>query len=128
MNKIIYPGEFERIVSGYKLLPEVLVHFVSISLPWIEVVVGLTLISGIFIKISTIILSALLVIFIMAVGINVIRGNLTDCGCFSSTTPITSTWDGILVIFRDILFLIPGFLILFFNKKVEEKTEKTQAV
>jgi putative oxidoreductase len=118
LTKIIQPVDFEKVVEGYKLLPGGLVHWVSIILPWVEVIVGAMLIAGLFIRLSTLILSGLLIIFIMAVGINIIRGNFTDCGCFfSSGNPISSPSDGILVILRDILFLVPGFLILYYKWK-----------
>ncbi|MCP4217167.1 MAG: DoxX family membrane protein [bacterium] len=113
--KVVHPDAFEKAVAGYKLLPSGWVHFVSTALPWMEFFAGALLISGLLIRTTTIFLSGLLVLFIAAVGITVFRGNFTGCGCFSKSGGVASTWDGLLVILRDLVFLVPASIILRFH-------------
>jgi len=115
IDKISNPNAFAEIVYDYKLLPDILIYFVALVLPWIEMVTGLFLVLGVFTKTSSIILSSLLFAFIVAFTINEIRGFNLSCGCFS--TGKKSLEDSlILLILRDILMLIPGLVIIFFYK------------
>lgn len=116
IDKIIHPLEFSRIILNYKLLPQNFIIVAGIIISWTELIFGIFLVLGIFIRKSAFVLSSLLLIFIFAISINLIRGLDINCGCFS-TNPNEAGSSGILLILRDIIFLIPGILILFFNKK-----------
>jgi hypothetical protein len=45
-DKILHPLAFAEIVYNYQILPDVLVNLVALFLPWIELLVGLSLIVG----------------------------------------------------------------------------------
>jgi len=115
LPKIANPHEFARIIYDYRLIPDYFVYSFALILPWLEMISGLYLISGIFIKTSSIILSSLLVVFLIALSINAIRGLDINCGCFSISTDYSNS-SLISFIIRDFLFLIPGFIIIAFNK------------
>ncbi len=115
IDKIRNPYDFAQIIYDYQLLPDIFIYFVAVTLPWIEMVTGLFLISGVFTRTSSIILSSLLLAFIVAFTINEIRGFNISCGCFP--TEKKSLGDSlILLILRDILMFIPGLVIIFFYK------------
>ncbi len=113
---------FAKILANYKMLPLWLVNLPAVILPWLEIISGCLLIIGIFKRTSAIILSGLLCIFIIAISINLIRGISFDCGCFSTVTTESGS-DPIGLIFRDILMLIPGMIIIFLGK---EKAKQIQ--
>lgn len=113
-HKIANPAEFAEIINNYKLFPEFSINLFAIILPWIELIAGIFLISGKYKKGSTIILSTLLMIFILAISINIIRGLDFDCGCFTSSGKGSNP---LYLLIRDILMLIPGIIILFFDTK-----------
>ncbi len=113
-HKIANPAEFAEIINNYKLFPEFSINFFAIILPWIELIAGIFLVSGKYKKGSTIILSTLLVIFIIAISINIIRGLDFDCGCFASSGKGSNP---LYLLIRDILILIPGIIIFFFDPK-----------
>jgi len=58
----------------------------------------------------------LLIIFIMAITINIIRGIDFNCGCFSISSSKHNS-NGFLLIARDLLILIPGIIIVLFHKE-----------
>jgi putative oxidoreductase len=123
--KVADPHGFAKIIANYHLLPDILVSLPAIILPWLEIITGFFLVVGIFKRTSAIVLSSLLVVFICAIGFNLIRGLNFDCGCFSTiATKTGSNPVGLLI--RDFFTLIPGLIIIFFYK--EKSAASTQAV
>jgi len=111
-HKIAEPSQFADIIRNYKLFPEFSINFFAVILPWLELIAGVFLISGKFIKASAFILSGMLIIFIIAISINMARGLNFDCGCFTSSGKGSNP---LLLLIRDFLILIPG-IVIFFGK------------
>lgn len=80
--KLLDPPMFAAQVVNYKLLPSELVNFVAIFLPWLELFLGLSLITGLGYRGSNLVVGLLLVAFIVALSINLARGHAVSCGCF----------------------------------------------
>lgn len=102
-DKIMHPEAFAKAVYNYHILPDYAVNIVALWLPWIELLLGLCLATGIWLPGATIITTCLLTVFIGAIVFNLSRGLNIDCGCFSSTT--TGGKVGIWTVLRDISFL-----------------------
>ena len=111
IDKIMNPGAFADILSNYNLIPDWMIHPMAVWLPWLEMVSGVLMITGIFLPGSTVVLSGLLLVFIGALGINVLRGYSIDCGCFT-TARGGHQGDMIGLILRDIALLVPAMVIL----------------
>jgi len=106
IEKIINPDQFAYAISNYKLLPTELIHFVALILPWLEVVVGLSLIAGIFEWVALTIYNVMMIIFMIAIIISLIRGFNISCGCFTlDPNAERMTWQTLL---RDVFLLAPG--------------------
>ena len=115
LDKIAHPEQFAKIVYNYKILPGFLINVFAVTLPWVEFLAGLFLILGIFTESASVLISFLLVIFVVAISINLfIRGVDLNCGCFS-TNPAGKK-EGINLLLKDFLFLFMGFMVFFFNK------------
>lgn len=115
LDKIAHPEQFAKIVYNYKILPGFLINIYAVTLPWVELLAGLFLILGIFTESASLLISFLLIIFVVAISINVfIRGVDLNCGCFS-TNPAGKK-EGINLLFKDFLFLFMGLMVFFFNK------------
>jgi len=56
-----------------------------------------------------------LVFFIIVLGFNAWRGINVSCGCFA--TKIGDSENIYVLIVRDMLILLPGLLIIFFQRK-----------
>lgn len=73
-----------RVVRGYKMLPDGMAVVVGTVLPWIEIVLGIALITGTAPSISGSLAAALFVVFFLGLSVNLIRGRRElDCGCFA---------------------------------------------
>ena len=84
IHKIMDPAAFAKIVYGYDLFPAAAINLIAILLPFIELTAGTALLAGIYPRAAAAILSTLLLAFILIIGINVLRGHVFDCGCFST--------------------------------------------
>ena len=114
LDKIGHPLEFARIIRNYHVLPEFLVTLPALVLPWVELLAGVLLIAGIWPRSAAWLLSLLLLAFILALGVNAVRGIDISCGCFSTSAGDTeNAW---VLIFRDLFMLIPGLVIIFFQR------------
>lgn len=82
--KIIDPAAFAQNIANYQLLPPVWGNVMALFLPGLELVCGVCLITGWMARTSAIIVSALLTIFMVALGMSLYRGLDIHCGCFTN--------------------------------------------
>jgi hypothetical protein len=115
LKKIVNPGAFVEIVRNYKLLPDWGVNIFATVLPWMEFTLGSVMMLGLYIKQSAIAIVLLLLMFISAILINVLRGLDFSCGCFSLVPAKGSRVAALWWIFRDIVLL--GFGILVYRNE-----------
>jgi len=80
--KIADPPSFAHMIYNYHLVPGALINLMALVMPWIELLCGLALILGIWQATARSIIGALLITFVLAIAINLARGNAIDCGCF----------------------------------------------
>ena len=69
-------------VRAYELLPVSLANLLGYALPWVEIGVGLLLITGAAVRISGLIGAFTMLAFIIAISQAWARGLSIDCGCF----------------------------------------------
>jgi len=82
LPKIVDPPSFAHMVYNYRIMPGGVVNLMALVMPWIELLCGLALILGIWQGTARSIIGALLITFVLAIAINLARGNAIDCGCF----------------------------------------------
>ena len=81
--KIADPPSFAHMMYNYRLVPAQLINLMALTMPWVELLAGLALILGVWKRAGLILITALLLVFIIAIGVNLARGNAIDCGCFN---------------------------------------------
>jgi uncharacterized membrane protein YphA (DoxX/SURF4 family) len=82
-HKIISPADFAKAIYGYDLFPNTLINLIAIVLPYVELVSGIALVTGIYPRSAALIIITLLFAFIVVLTINLVRGIEFDCGCFA---------------------------------------------
>jgi len=102
-------------VRAYELLPVQLANFLGYTLPWIEIGVGLLLITGAVVRISGLIGAITMLAFIIAIAQAWARGLSIDCGCFGGGGAIDPEDTRYLSeIIRDLgLFILGIYLYLY---------------
>jgi len=90
LDKIAHPLDFARIVYRYRLagptaaLGVVPANMFAVVLPWLEALVGVLLITGLWRREAAGISAGLLVMFLTAVGYVMVQGiDVEHCGCFT---------------------------------------------
>lgn len=110
-DKILNPAEFAKSVFNYQILPVVASNLVAMSLPWLELFAGLALIVGVLKVESSLLVNGLLVIFIVAISIALVRGVDIDCGCFGAGGG-DGRRIGLLTLFQDLALVGAGWIAL----------------
>lgn len=106
-TKIENPLQFAVAAEEYQLLsPDSVVWVVKI-LPWLEIVVGAVLLSGIGIRYTAGFAAIFLAFFIGVMGVTFLRGIEADCGCFGLGQRISP-----FTLVRDTLFLLPALFLV----------------
>jgi putative oxidoreductase len=114
LHKIGSPAEFAKILYGYDLFPAVFINLIAIIIPFLELITGVTLVIGFYPRSAAIIINALVMVYIIVLTINLIRGHEFDCGCFAfGQSGYTSSSEVTLV--RDIIYFILGLQVILFN-------------
>lgn len=108
IDKIAHPAAFAEAVYNYQILPGFLINPTALVLPWLELVLGIFLVLGLFREGSVLIVTGLMVVFLGAMVFNLARGLDIHCGCFSTSTDGTSDAPMVWYVIRDGLFLIPA--------------------
>ena len=77
--------EFAYAIEAYEIFPPFIVTISSLTMPWIEIYIGVFLIFGLFTRISSLIMGLLFIFFELLILSAIIRGiPLVNCGCFGS--------------------------------------------
>jgi uncharacterized membrane protein YphA (DoxX/SURF4 family) len=111
--KILMNGDrLSRAIRDYELLPTWAAGLLAKWLPWFEVALGTLLIFGIWTRSVAAASAFLLIIFILAVIISLLRGKDIDCGCFGRNAQKVSwriaTRNAMLLILLAIVFVKEG--------------------
>ena len=86
ITKALDPGGLAASIRTYELgLPEWFVSLSAYGLPYLEILLGLYLIVGLFTRVSAWTTNAIMVVFILALLQGALRGLEIDCGCFGNT-------------------------------------------
>ena len=113
--KLLEPDLFASNIFNYQMLPPWGVNALAIGLPWLELVVGICLLLGLWTRASALIVSGLMVVFVIAFTSAKARGLNISCGCFE-----VGQADGasslLWVLFRDFAFLAAGVLLVRYPK------------
>lgn len=78
-------ASFNETIEAFRIIPSrysSIIYFFTISIPSIEIICGIALICNHFRKKMCMILLVLMIIFTIAVSIDIHRGIIIDCGCF----------------------------------------------
>jgi uncharacterized membrane protein YphA (DoxX/SURF4 family) len=113
LDKIQHPGEFAQAIYNYRMVPNAFINMMAIALPWLELICGILIIVGVFVRGSAMLIGAMLAVFIIALSSALMRGLDISCGCFTleggrSIAANTLVEDILLIICAGIALLYGG--------------------
>jgi uncharacterized membrane protein YphA (DoxX/SURF4 family) len=110
-GKLRYGAPFQGVVANFRLLPALMVAPVAYSIPPVELLLGAALLLGVAHPWPELSAAGLLLLFALAMGINLRRGRRhIDCGCFQSALKQSLSWA--LVMRNVVLALLIGVALL----------------
>ena len=123
-SKILDPVSFSTDIHNYGVTPFYIENLISLILPWVELLIGLGLISGLKYEASLDLSIYMMILFVFLITQAYLRGKSIDCGCFLSDISLedaaTKRFDMLKRIVEDIVFLI-----LLFTLKYNINKEKS---
>jgi putative oxidoreductase len=78
-------------IDSYKMLPLAIVEWMAKILPWVELALGAMLVIGAGVRWAGLVVSALLVVFMIALAHAALGGLEINCGCFGNNSVKPST-------------------------------------
>ncbi|ALO46371.1 MauE/DoxX family redox-associated membrane protein [Pseudohongiella spirulinae] len=109
-HKLSAPLRFKAQLSAYQLVPDNLLSPVTRVLPWIEIVIALSMLFAVSRPFGGIAAALLLSAYAVAMAINLRRGrSAIDCGCGDTPQPLSS-WlvlRNLILAFGALLMLVP---------------------
>ena len=86
-DKILDPAAFSKNIHNFHITDNFIwiENLVALFLPWLELIVGIFLIFGVFLEGATSITIGMLIFFIIILSQAVFRGIDVRCGCFKTT-------------------------------------------
>ena len=113
VDKIIHPAAFAEVINKYQILPGELINLTAIVLPWLELLLGLGLIAGLWLPGASFLITVLMAIFCGALLFNIVRGLDINCGCFRTDDMPNSGAPMVWYVIRDGVFLLMSLSLFF---------------
>jgi uncharacterized membrane protein YphA (DoxX/SURF4 family) len=83
IEKIADPSAFAKSITNYKIVSGTVALIIATILPWMELLCGLAIVFGIFLRGSSLLVSIMLVVFTLGIISALLRGLDISCGCFT---------------------------------------------
>jgi rhodanese-related sulfurtransferase len=82
IGKVTHAEEFATAMANYRMLPSSLIFLSSLIIPWLELILGILLVTGIYPSTSAFMTAVLFLVFTVATAQAIVRGIDISCGCF----------------------------------------------
>ena len=107
LAKIGDVAAFSTQIHNFRMMPVGLENLVAMTLPWIELLAGLSLLLAIRPRSGGLIVTVLMAFFLVAVAVALGRGLDIECGCFGTAD---GTRVGISKLSQNLVMLILAFI------------------
>lgn len=113
--KILDRGAFAQSVAAYGLLPGDWVTPFATALPWLEAILGLALVCGLWTRVNALGCAVLLTVFALATAGSMALGRTISCGCFGAAAHGGTGWE---IIARDLGMLVAAVIVAWAGKSI----------
>ena len=104
------PAAFLMDIRSFHLLGDPWAAWLAMGLPWLEILCGLGLVSGLLLDGAALMVAGMLTAFLGAIGISWQRGLDVTCGCFGDSGGTVSSY--VELVGRDVALLALAVVIL----------------
>ena len=122
LPKIRFPYEFLSSVYEYELLGPKLGMLTAMILPWVELLLGLCLIAGVFVSGAMLTCAGIMTMFVYVVASALNRGLTITCGCFGAySKEFITYWTLTRTLLLLALSIVGYILLLFFSSTTKDR-------
>jgi uncharacterized membrane protein YphA (DoxX/SURF4 family) len=82
-SKVSNAWSLAMTIANYRLLSPASAQILSVVLPWLEILLGVLLLAGVWVRASALLSLMLMIAFAAAIGLALGRGMDIECGCFA---------------------------------------------
>ncbi|AZA10769.1 DoxX family protein [Corynebacterium gerontici] len=100
-------------IEGYDIFSPTWVDWIATVIGPLELIGGVMLLAGIFLRQAGKISAVVLVLFIIGIAQAWARGLNIDCGCFGAAAPSEAHMDYLLTILRDVVFIAMSMMCVY---------------
>lgn len=90
--KVGHAAALASSIAGFRLLPADLTTLLALALPYIEILLGIYLLVGLFTRTVAWVCTVQFVLYAAAIASAVVRGIPANCGCFGPGDAATADW------------------------------------
>lgn len=101
---------FAEAIANFRMLPAQANQIMAVTLPWLEVVTGLLLVFGVWVRAGSLLAALLFAAFLGAIATALFRGLDIECGCFGTGS---AARVGLKALAFDALLLMAALALLF---------------
>jgi putative oxidoreductase len=112
IDKIAKPEGFAQAIYNYRMMPHVAINLMAIVMPWLELICGILIVIGIFVRGSALLIGFMLLVFVIAISFALVRGLDISCGCFRVEGGHALAAD---LLVRDVLMLVAAAIVAVFG-------------
>jgi uncharacterized membrane protein YphA (DoxX/SURF4 family) len=105
-----HAAELASAIAGFRLLPEAIVGPLAVALPFLEILLGVYLMAGLFTRIAGWIACAQFLIYAGAIASAVIRHIPAACGCFGPHDAAVADWPHVGL---DLVLALAGAFVAY---------------
>ncbi len=115
LAKIPDPASFLLTMRGFSIFPDLLERFFAVTIPWLELILGLCLLTGLLYRAAAFLFALLISGFTLAILSVMARGIEIDCGCFGLLADYLLLPDAAdhKAVIRNIVFLAMALTVFF---------------
>lgn len=95
--KVAHPEALAAAIAGFRLLPQAAIVPLAVALPYVELLLGLYLVLGLFTRIAGSLVCIQFAMYAAAVASAVLRGIPANCGCFGPNDRATADWPHVVI-------------------------------
>jgi uncharacterized membrane protein YphA (DoxX/SURF4 family) len=90
--KVGHAPELAASIAGFRLLPAAVAGVLALALPYVELLLGLYLLAGLFTRVVAVIAAVQFVVYSGAIASAVLRHIPANCGCFGPKDVTMADW------------------------------------
>jgi uncharacterized membrane protein YphA (DoxX/SURF4 family) len=122
LSKIGEAAEFARQIHHLRFAPFGLENLIAVTLPWVELVAALAILSGVEPRGGAVLAAGLMAVFVVVVAVAMARHLDVECGCFGTAD---ATRVGATKLFENLVVLA---VALVAGQDVEPRNDGTNAL